>query len=136
MVAGIVLATTLGYLAVAACYITTRWAYARIRRHGPQRPPVGPGDLGPFDLAMLAGGRHRMGEVALAELYLSGRAIARGHGLVSRPHQAEQHPARLSAVPFARLLDVRLDSSRPIAADQLVRLAAKSDPATGTLWRL
>lgn len=136
MVAGIVLATTLGYLAVASCYIATRLAYARIRREGPQRPPVGPGDLGPFELAMLAGGRQRTGEVALAELYLSGRAVARGHGLVSRPQQAEQHPARLSPAPFARLLDVRLNPSRPVAADQLVRLAAKADPATGVLWRL
>ncbi|QBI53923.1 TIGR04222 domain-containing membrane protein [Streptomonospora litoralis] len=136
MVAGIVLALTLGHLAVAACYLGTRWAYARIRRRGPQRPPVGPEDLDSFELAMLAGGRQRMGEVALAELYLSGRAVARGHGMVARPQQAEEQAARLSRAPFARLLDARLGSARPIAADQLVRLAAKADPATAVLWRL
>ncbi|MUL40809.1 TIGR04222 domain-containing membrane protein [Streptomonospora sp. PA3] len=136
MVAGTVLSATLGYLAIAACYLATRWSYARIRRAGPQRPPVGPEDLDAFDLAMLAGGRQRMGEVALAELYLSGRAVARGHGLVSRPQQAEPRAARLSPAPFARLLDVRLESSRSVAADLLVRLAAKADPATSVLWRL
>ncbi|MDT0301181.1 TIGR04222 domain-containing membrane protein [Streptomonospora wellingtoniae] len=136
MVAGIVWTTTLGYLAVAACYIVTRLAYARIRRRGPQRPPVGAEDLDPFELAMLAGGRQRMGEVALAELYLSGRAVARGHGLVARPQHAEQRPDRLSSAPFTRLLDARLDSSRSLAADQLVRLAARADPATAVLWRL
>ncbi|MFB9800234.1 TIGR04222 domain-containing membrane protein, partial [Streptomonospora salina] len=136
MVAGIVSAATLGYLTVAACYIATRLAYARIRRGGPRLPPVGPDELDPFDLAMLAGGRQRMGEVALAELYLSGRAVARGRGLVSRPQQAEQQQSRLSPTPFARLLDARLDPSRSVAAVRLVRLAAGADPATGVLWRL
>jgi len=136
MVAGIVLVATLGYLTIAACYLSTRWAYARIRRAAPQRPPVGAEDLDAFELAMLAGGRQRMGEAALAELYLSGRATARGHGLVARPQEAEQQAARLSRAPFARLLDSRLGTAHPVAADQLVRLAAKADPATAVLWRL
>ncbi|GAB3454986.1 hypothetical protein GCM10027570_35440 [Streptomonospora sediminis] len=136
MVTGILWTTTLGYLAIAACYLGTRLAYARIRRNGPQRPPVGADDLDPFDLGMLAGGRQRMGEVALAELYLSGRAVARGHGMVARPQQAEQGAAQLSPAPFAKLLDVKLGAGRPVAADELVRVAAKADPAVAVLWRL
>ncbi|MBV2362530.1 TIGR04222 domain-containing membrane protein [Streptomonospora nanhaiensis] len=136
MVTAIVLATALGYLVIAACYLATRWRYARIRRAGPRRPAVGPEDLSPFELGMLAGGRQRVGEVALAELYLSGRAVARGHGMVARTPQGGSPPAPLSPAPFARMLDARLTAGRPVPAEQLVRVAAKGDPAVAALWRL
>ncbi|CAM4374488.1 hypothetical protein GCM10009799_07820 [Nocardiopsis rhodophaea] len=136
VVEAIVLGTVLCYLAIAGCYAATRGDYARILSAGPRRPAVGAEDLSPFELGMLAGGKRRLGEVALAELYLSGRAIAYGHGMVARPWQPEQRPAADSLAPFTRLLDARLPSGRAIPADRLVAAASASDATTALLWRL
>lgn len=76
MVAAIVLGTALHYLLVTFCYVVTRVCYSRVRAAGPLRPAVGPEDLDPYELALLAGGRTRVGEVAVAELFLTGRLTA------------------------------------------------------------
>ncbi|MFC4561402.1 TIGR04222 domain-containing membrane protein [Nocardiopsis mangrovi] len=138
MVGAAVLGLTLCYAAIACCYAVTRLCHTRVRASGPLRPPVGPSELSPFELGMLAGGAQRLGEVALAELYLTGRAVAHGHGAVARPRHAENGPAPrpLSPAPFTRLLDARLPGDRTVPADQLVGAAAKGDPAVALLWRL
>ncbi|MFC3998602.1 TIGR04222 domain-containing membrane protein [Nocardiopsis sediminis] len=138
MVGAVVLGLTLCYAAIACCYALTRHRYARIRAGGPLRPPVGPLELSPFELGMLAGGAQRLGEVALAELYLTGRAVAHGHGAVARPRHTEGGPAPrpLSPAPFTRLLDARLPDDRTVPADQLVSAAGKGDPTVALLWRL
>ncbi len=138
MVGAVVLGTVLCYLTVAGCYAGTRVRYARLRAFGPRRPAIGAEELTPLELGMLAGGNQRMGEVALAELYLSGRAVARGHGMVARPQEVERlrTPPLCSPTPCTRLLDTRLPPERAVSADRLVRVAAKGDPATAVLWRL
>ncbi|ASU86186.1 TIGR04222 domain-containing membrane protein [Nocardiopsis gilva YIM 90087] len=136
MVEAVVLGTVLCYLAIAGCYAATRYGYRRILAAGPRRPAVGAEELTPFELGMLAGGRRRLGEVALAELYLSGRAVAHGHGMVARPWQAEQRPAPDALAPFTRVLDARLPAGRAVPADHLVAAASTSDATTVLLWRL
>ncbi|TDQ48499.1 TIGR04222 domain-containing membrane protein [Actinorugispora endophytica] len=137
MVAAVVLGTASYFLIVTVCYVATRIGYGRVRASGPLRPAVGPDDLSPYELAMLAGGRKRVGEVALAELFLTGRIVARGHGEVARASAGSPGPRpALSATPFVRALDARLQHDRPLPADRLAASAARGDAATATLWRL
>ncbi|KUP98509.1 TIGR04222 domain-containing membrane protein [Thermobifida cellulosilytica] len=137
MVAAVVWGTALLYLLVTFCYAATRIRYSRVRAAGPLRPAVLPGDLDPYTLALLAGGRTRMGEVAVAELFLAGRITAWGPGMVARvPDSRQAPPAPLSAAPFVRLLAARLVSDRPLPVDRLASTAACGDAVTATLWRL
>ncbi|MBB6172396.1 uncharacterized protein (TIGR04222 family) [Nocardiopsis mwathae] len=135
-VEAVVLGTVLCYLALAGCYAATRCRHARILATGPRRPAVGADDLSPYELGLLAGGQRRLGEVALADLYLSGRAVAHGQGMVTRPWQQERRPPPEAPGPFTRLLDARLPAGRAVPADHLMSAASRSDAATAALWRL
>jgi uncharacterized protein (TIGR04222 family) len=135
VVEAVVLGSVLFHLAIAGCYVGTRWRCSRVRRGGPRHPPVGPEELSAFELGMLAGGRHRLGEVALAELYLTGRAAARGPGTVARVAEGAD-PAPLSPAPFTRLLDARLPADGAVAADDLLRAASRGEGVAAALWRL
>ncbi|PSK91862.1 uncharacterized protein (TIGR04222 family) [Murinocardiopsis flavida] len=136
MVIAFVLAVAGCQVAVGVCYLLTRLRYTRLRTRGPLRPATGPDDLSAYELAMLAGGNRRVGEVALAELYLSGRAVAWGRGAVARPGP-EGTPVRpLSGAPFARTVDARLQSGVAVPVERLVATATRGDAATALLWRL
>lgn len=137
MVAAIVLGTALHYLLVTFCYVVTRVCYSRVRAAGPLRPAVGPEDLDPYELALLAGGRTRVGEVAVAELFLTGRLTAWGPGMVAGvPGRCGASPAPLSDAPFVRALSARLVAGRPLSVDRLASAATCGDAITAALWRL
>ncbi|WP_234401769.1 TIGR04222 domain-containing membrane protein, partial [Thermobifida halotolerans] len=137
MVAAIVLGTVSYYLLVTVCYVVTRICYSRVRATGPVRPAVGPDELGPYELALLSGGRPRVGEVAVAELFLTGRIVAWGPGMVARvPDRFRVSFPPLSAVPFVRAPAARLRDGRPFPVDRLVSSVACGDAVTAALWRL
>ena len=137
MVAAIVWGTVLHYLLITFCYAATRIRYSQVRAYGPRRPPVGVDELDPYELALLAGGRPRVGEVAVAELFLTGRITAWGPGMVAGvAQQSAPAPPGLSDSPFVRALSVRLAVNRPLAVDRLVSAATCGDAITAVLWRL
>ena len=137
MVAAIVWGTVLHYLLITFCYAATRIRYSQVRASGPRRPPVGVDELDPYELALLAGGRPRVGEVAVAELFLTGRITAWGPGMVAGvAQQSAPAPPGLSDSPFVRALSVRLAVNRPLAVDRLVSAATCGDAITAVLWRL
>lgn len=137
MVAAIVWGTVLHYLLITFCYAATRIRYSQVRASGPRRPPVGVDELDPYELALLAGGRPRVGEVAVAELFLTGRITAWGPGMVAGvAQQSAPAPPGLSDSPFVWALSVRLAVNRPLAVDRLVSAATCGDAITAVLWRL
>ncbi|WP_460863673.1 TIGR04222 domain-containing membrane protein, partial [Nocardiopsis coralliicola] len=140
MIPAIVSATVSVHLAVVLCHFAARRSFTRARARGPLRPALGAEELTPFELAMLAGGRQRVGEVALAALFLGGRVVARGDGSVSRPApepDPESAPPPLRALaPIARALEARVEPRSAVPADDLVAAAAGGDMCTALLWRL
>ncbi|WP_017557871.1 TIGR04222 domain-containing membrane protein [Nocardiopsis baichengensis] len=138
MVPAVVLGTVITHVLIALCLLLSRWGYARARTSGPRFPAVGADDLDPADLGMLAGGRTRMGEVALAGLYLSGRVIARGNGAVSAPEQPPcgAPPLPRPPSPFGRLMEASLEPGRCLPAERLIESVTLGDAATAVLWRL
>ena len=138
MVPAILLGTVLLHVLTLLGFLASRHAHTRLRRAGPRRPVLGAEELTPLELGMLAGGLQRLGEVALAELYLGGRVIARGHGAVARPDPEPSAAARLirTLSPPARVMADRLRPKRSMCAEELVNTAARSDQATVVLWRL
>ncbi|WP_017622177.1 TIGR04222 domain-containing membrane protein [Nocardiopsis chromatogenes] len=138
MVPAVVLGTVILHVLTALCLLLSRWGYARARAAGPRFPAVGADELDPTDLGMLAGGRTRLGEVALAELYLSAKVIARGNGAVSSPEQPPSGTAPLPRPPspFGRIMEASLEPGRCVPAEQLVESATRGDATTAVLWRL
>ncbi|WP_460854819.1 DUF2207 domain-containing protein [Nocardiopsis coralliicola] len=59
-------------LLISACYAASAAWVHRQRQRAPAAPAPGMGELGPSALALLAGGRWRLGQVALAEAFLDG----------------------------------------------------------------
>ncbi|RCV49522.1 TIGR04222 domain-containing membrane protein [Marinitenerispora sediminis] len=134
MAEALVLGAVTGYILAAVCLVGLRIGHARIRARAPSRPAVGADDLSAYELAVLAAGTGRLGEVALADLYLAGRITAHGCGAVAR--SAGARTAELPGDAFPRLLDAGLPAEAAAPAGRLVAAVARTDAATAPLWRL
>ncbi|MFC7328341.1 TIGR04222 domain-containing membrane protein [Marinactinospora rubrisoli] len=134
MVEALVLGAVTGYALAAGCLVLLGIRHARIRALAPARPAVGADELSAYELAVLAAGPGRIGEVALADLYLAGRITAYGRGTVARP--ATARAAELPGDVFPRLLDARLPDGAATPAGRLVAAVARADAAAAPVRRL
>lgn len=102
------------FLAITACYVIGAAWIRNERARAPAKPPPGMADLDPYELALLSGGRWRLGEVALADARLEGSVrIERRAGFLRRARirfvpgaldrSSDRHPVLVSAL--SRALD-------------------------------
>ncbi len=74
-----------GFALVALCYVVSAVWMQREHRRAPATLPPGMADLDRYELALLAGGRRRLGEVVLVQARLDGLVnVERGAGVLWR----------------------------------------------------
>ncbi|MFB9803259.1 hypothetical protein, partial [Streptomonospora salina] len=145
MAVSVPLAIGSAFTLIALCYALTAARIHRARRAAPSDPPPGMAGLDHYEVALLASGRRRVGELALAQAYLDGLVhVERDAGMVLdallRP-APEAAATRIDRHPVvSRALRECLRRSRGptgFAPDALVAVAAaRSVWVTQALARL